>query len=72
MPAAELVGCQEIAERLNVPPNTVYAWRHRKLLPEPEHTVGGRPAWKWSTIRQWADRTGRLPHRARGKLKAVT
>lgn len=59
MPALELVGIVEIADRLKVNRGTVDLWRHRDLLPEPDYTIGGRPAWRWSTIRRWADRTGR-------------
>lgn len=54
------VGQTEIAERLDVPLDTVRKWRSRGLLPEPSWTVGGRPAWPWSTIEHWARTTGRL------------
>lgn len=54
------VGLVEIAERLGVERQTVDAWRHRRLLPDPAWTVGGRPAWAWSTIEAWARHTGRL------------
>jgi hypothetical protein len=60
MTKADPVGIAEIAERLNVRRQTVDIWRHRDLLPEPEWTVGGRPAWDWSTIKEWAKGTGRL------------
>jgi len=53
------VGQTEIAERLGVSPGTVQKWRTRGLLPEPEWTVGGRPAWAWATIEAWARMTGR-------------
>jgi len=55
----EPVGLAEIAERLNVARNTVDQWRFRDLLPEPQWTVGGRPAWDWPTIAAWAKDTGR-------------
>ena len=54
------VGAAEIATRLRVKPQTVHAWRHRKLMPEPRWTVSGQPAWDWSEIEGWARRTGRL------------
>ena len=54
------VGLAEIAERLGVERQTVDAWRHRGVLPDPAWTVGGRPAWAWSTIEEWARHTGRL------------
>lgn len=53
------VGVVEIAELLGVRRATVDQWRQRDLLPVPEWTVGGRPAWRMSTILQWAKRTGR-------------
>jgi hypothetical protein len=54
------VGAAEIAARLRVKPQTVHAWRHRKLMPEPRWIVSGQPAWDWSEIEAWARRTGRL------------
>lgn len=54
------VGLIEIAERLGVQRNTVDVWRQRGVLPEPEWTVGGRPAWNWPTIAEWARDSGRL------------
>lgn len=60
-PHTDPVGLGEIAERLGVARSTVDAWRHRGLLPEPTWpSVGGRPAWEWATIEQWARSTGRL------------
>lgn len=55
------MGLVEIASRLGVQRNTVDVWRQRCLLPEPDWTVGGRPAWNWSTIDEWARASGRLP-----------
>ncbi len=55
------VGQHEIAELLDVAPATVRQWSWRGLLPEAEFLVGGRPAWRWSTIERWARETGRLP-----------
>ncbi len=56
-----IVGQKEIAMRLRVTPDTVYQWGKRNLLPPPEGTVGGDPAWHWSTIETWAQQTGRMP-----------
>jgi predicted DNA-binding transcriptional regulator AlpA len=56
----EVVGVAEIAERLEVKVTTVYQWRQRKLLPEPDYPLGMGPAWKWSTIEEWARETRRL------------
>lgn len=55
----EPVGIPEIAERLGVKRPTVDQWRWRGLLPEPDYTIGGRPAWEWDTIRAWAETTNR-------------
>jgi len=57
----DIVGLAEIAERLGVQRRTVDRWRERGVLPDPTWTVGGRPAWEWSTIEAWARATGRLP-----------
>lgn len=54
------LGIPEIAERLGVQRETVDQWRARGILPDPDWTVGGRPAWRWSTIRRWARETGRI------------
>lgn len=56
----EPVGLEEIAQRLGVQRGTVDMWRQRSVLPEPWWTVGGRPAWPWRAIREWACETGRL------------
>lgn len=53
------VGVLEIAERLGVKPQTARMWRTRKLLPAPEWTVSGQPAWDWKTIQKWARETNR-------------
>ncbi|MGO9583711.1 MAG: helix-turn-helix transcriptional regulator [Acidimicrobiales bacterium] len=60
----DLVGPQEIASRLGVAPNTVSMWRARGLLPEPLAIVSNTPVWHWPLVREWADRTGRLPRLA--------
>lgn len=60
MEAQEPVGLAEIAGRLGVTRKTADQWRPRGLLPKPEPTtVGGRPWWRWGTIRDWAQATGR-------------
>ena len=58
----EPVGTREIAERLGVTRKAVEAWRVRNLgFPEPRWTVGGRPAWDWDDVEDWARKTRRLP-----------
>ncbi len=54
------VGLAEIAERLDVRPQTAGMWRYRRLLPDPAWTISGAPAWDWPTIAKWARQTGRL------------
>jgi len=56
------VGAVEIAARLRVRRATVDQWQQRGLLPDPDWTVGGRPAWAWARIEQWARDSGRLPY----------
>jgi hypothetical protein len=55
-----LVDIAAIAERLDVPKDTVNKWRHRDLLPDPDYPLAVGPVWEWETIRVWAERTGRL------------
>src|SRR5215472_4976209 len=59
--ADPIIGEKEIAARLRVKETTVHQWRSRGLLPEPEGSVSGAPAWHWSTIERWAWTTGRMP-----------
>lgn len=56
----DIVGLKEIAVRMGVKQQTAAAWRHRGLLPAPEGTVSGAPAWQWQTIEEWGVRTGRV------------
>lgn len=55
------VGIPEVAERLGVKRSTVDQWRQRDLMPAPQWTIGGRPAWNWGDIEIWAEGTDRLP-----------
>ena len=58
----EPVGVVEIAERLGVTRKAVDQWRARGLgFPAPRWSVGGRPAWAWTDVEDWARKTGRLP-----------
>jgi hypothetical protein len=57
----DVVGADEVAERLNVKPGTVPSWKARGQMPNPDATKSGRPLWSWSaTIEPWARETGRL------------
>jgi predicted DNA-binding transcriptional regulator AlpA len=59
--SAEPVGVVEVAARLGVTRKAVDQWRRRALgFPEPRWTVGGRPAWSWPDVEEWARRTGRI------------
>lgn len=59
--AGDMVGVVEIADRLGVTRKAIDKWRMRGLgFPEPDWTVGGRPAWRWETVARWARDTGRL------------
>ncbi len=51
----DIVGEAEIADRLRVKRPTVHQWAKRNLLPPPEGTVSGQPAWRWSVIEVWAE-----------------
>lgn len=58
--AVDPVGTIEIAERLGVTRDAVNQWRRRPLdFPEPQWTIGGRPAWEWADVEAWAKATGR-------------
>jgi uncharacterized protein YjcR len=57
----DVVDVAEIAQRLGVKQSTVHVWRYRNLLPEPDWTISGQPAWQWATVKRWAKKTGRLP-----------
>ena len=58
--AAVAVGVAEIAALLRVEAQTARNWRTRGVLPEPDWTVSGGPAWSWPRVAAWAMRTGRL------------
>jgi predicted DNA-binding transcriptional regulator AlpA len=54
-----VVGLAEIADHLGAKRGTVYKWRARGLLPAPDMTISGQPAWWESTINAWAAETDR-------------
>lgn len=55
-----VVGLVEIADRLGVPRTHVDQWKWRGILPAPAWIIGGRPAWDWPDIEEWARTSGRL------------
>ena len=56
----DLVSAKEIAQRLDVRPQTVHVWQHRGIFPPPDIRLGVGPIWHWATIEAWAKQTGRL------------
>ena len=53
------VGATEIAALLGVKRDTVVQWQGRGVMPAPDWTVGGRPAWRVGVVLEWARETGR-------------
>lgn len=45
----------DIAEMIDVEPDTVAAYRHRGYLPEPQAKIGRTPVWSRPIIRHWLD-----------------
>ena len=62
---SDLVGTIEIAERLDVKPQTVRTWNssrsERTGFPNPIGSISGVPIWDWLDVYLWAERTDRLP-----------
>lgn len=44
-----------VAELLGVSVATVHSYKHRGLLPEPDHRFGQSPAWRRETIAAWKE-----------------
>jgi excisionase family DNA binding protein len=56
--ADRLLTVEELANYLDVPVATIYAWRHRRQGP-PGCRVGKHLRFRWSDIQQWInDRIG--------------
>ncbi len=54
----QLLTVEDLAEYLDVPVATVYAWRHRRQGP-PGFRVGRHLRFRWSDVERWIDeRTG--------------
>ena len=57
----DIVGPEELLDITTAnSKRTVYVWRERGLLPEPDARVSGVPIWRRATIVQWARDCGRL------------
>ena len=54
----DLVGTLEMAERLDVPVQTIKTWRARGVLPAPDFELSGSLLWLWPTIAEWSKETG--------------
>lgn len=46
----ELLTVEQIAARKDVAPATVYGWRHRGLMPDPDQRYGRLMLWRWKTV----------------------
>lgn len=58
----QLVGANEIAERLGVQYRVVHDWRRRHGdFPEPVAHLKTALIWSWPEVERWAKQTGRLP-----------
>lgn len=58
--ALAVVGYSELTAIFHhVQTDTAYRWRTRKVLPEPDGQVSGKPAWRLTTILAWASQTNR-------------
>ena len=62
LPASDLVGSQEIADRLGWSnPQYVHAVADRDpTFPRPFATLGRSYIWSWTDVRTWAEATGRM------------
>jgi excisionase family DNA binding protein len=46
----ELLTIEQLAERLGLKANTLYAWRHQGKMPDPDQRYGRLMLWRWATI----------------------
>lgn len=44
---------RDIAEQTGLKLDTIYTYRQRKTLPDPDYTIGRTPLWKQQTIDEW-------------------
>jgi excisionase family DNA binding protein len=49
-----LLTVEDLADYLNVPAATIYAWRHRRQGP-PGFRVGRHLRFRWSDIERWIE-----------------
>ena len=43
----------DIAKMTGLKTETIYTYRKRNTLPEPDHLIGRTPVWKKTTIEEW-------------------
>ena len=43
----------DIARLTGLKVDTIYTYRNRNTLPDPDYTIGNRPLWKRETIDEW-------------------
>lgn len=62
LPASDLVGTQEIADRLGLSHSeSVHNLRRRHPdFPKPFAELGAAMIWSWTDVKEWAISTGRL------------
>jgi len=58
-----IVSTTAVAELLNVKPNLISVWLHRKQMPIPQKYLNNQktPLWYREDILQWAKATGKMP-----------
>lgn len=63
LPASDLIGSAEIAERLGLAhPESVHNLRRRHAdFPQPFARLGQVMIWSWTDVETWARANGRLP-----------
>lgn len=49
----ELLTNDQVAEMLGVKYSTLYTYRRRNTLPQPDSYIGRTPVWKRTTIEDW-------------------
>jgi predicted DNA-binding transcriptional regulator AlpA len=63
IPASDLVGTQEIADRLGLAhrQTVLTLMRRHADFPEPITVIGSVRIWAWTDVEAWARRNGRYP-----------
>ena len=60
----QILGVHEVADLLDCHRVTVHKWLTAGKMPAPDQQLAAGPVWRESTIRRWAESTGRLPERS--------